>query len=695
MTTQVDKTRPREIKRKLTAILSADVKGYSRLMGEDEEWTLRTLNTYKEVMRSLIQQHRGRVVSTEGDRVLAEFASVVDAVQCSVEIQQVLRAKNAVLPENRRMEFRIGINLGDVIEEGDSIYGDGVNIAARLEGLAEVGGICISGSAYEQIENKLPLRYDYLGEHEVKNIAKPVRVYRARIEPEAVPPKLGEEKKIRPRQWQRATIGLVVAVIVVVAAVVIWKLYTPSTPQPEVISKEKVVVSQPEKVPATAPPSAELKPKEKVTPPPLEKVPKTVTPLPLKEEVASKEKMALPLPDKPSIAVLPFVNMSEDPKQEFLCDGMTEEIITVLSKVPGLFVIARNSTFAYKGKPVKFKQVSEELGVRYVLEGSFQRSGDRVRITAQMIDALTGHHLWAEQYERDLKEIFALQDEITLKILMATQVKLTEGELSLGYGKYYGGEKGLDCYLKIMQGNDLVYRRNIKDNNLARGIAEEALAMCPEVPMGYLLMAYVHSTDYWLGTTSSPRESIEKAIELVQKALALDDTLAEAHGLLGYLYNVKREYDKGIAEGERAVALDPGGANVLGYYALSLNFAGRSEEAILLLQKAIRLNPNPVSSFLIYHMQLGQAFMYTGRYEEAVSAYKKAIERRPKYLWSHLMLAATYSMMGREKEAQAEIAEVLSINPKFSLDFYEKTAILKDRSIVNKIVTALRKAGLK
>ena len=370
-----------KFKRKLTAILSADVKGYSRLMGTDEEATLRTLQEYKEVMASSIQHHRGRIVGTAGDSVLAEFASVVDAVQCAVEIQQVLRAKNALLPEDRRMDFRIGINLGDVIEEGDTIYGDGVNIAARLEGLAEAGGICISESAYQQIENKLPLRYDYLGEHEVKNIAKPVRVYRARIEAEAAPSKLGKEKKPVGKRLSKAALAII-AVVVIAGAVILYQF--------------------------------------------------VLRPSPSKTEVASKEKMAFPLPDVPSIAVLPFVNMSEDPKQEFLCDGMTEAIITALSKVPRLFVIARNSTFTYKGKPVKVKQVSEELGVRYVLEGSVQRSGDRVRITAQLIDALTGNHLWAERYDRDLKDIFALQDEITMKILTATQVKLTTGWTSPG-----------------------------------------------------------------------------------------------------------------------------------------------------------------------------------------------------------------------------------------------------------------------
>jgi adenylate cyclase len=633
-----------EVKRKLAAILSADVKGYSRLMGEDEETTLRTLNAYKEVMGSLIQQHRGRVVGTAGDSVLAEFGSVVDAVQCAVEIQQVLRAKNAVVPENRRMEFRIGINLGDVIEERDTIYGDGVNIAARLESLSEAGGICISGSAFEQIENKLPLRYDYLGEHEVKNIIKPVRVYRARIEPEAVPSKLGEEKKPLQKRLPKEALAII-AVIVIAGLVALYQF--------------------------------------------------VLRPSPSKTEVASKEKMAFPLPDVPSIAVLPFVNMSQDPKQEFLCDGMTEGIIAVLSKVPRLFVVARDSTFTYKGKPVKVKQVSEELGVRYVLEGSFQRSGDRVRITAQLIDALTGNHLWAERYDRDLKDIFALQDEVTLKVLASIRVKLTQGDLSLGYGKYYGGKQGLDCYLKIMEGNNLVSHRNIKDNNLARRIAEEVLAMCPQVPMAYFLMAQVHSLDYWLGSTKSPRESVDKAIELTQKALALDDTFAEAHGFLGFLYTQKREYEKGIAQGERAVALYPGDSTVLYYYAVSLNFAGRSEEAIPLLQKAIRLNPVGSYNNYLSNLNLGNALMFTGRYEEAVSAYKIAIQGMPNFQWPHAMLTATYSLMGREKEARAEAAEVLRINPKFSVDFWAKTALVKEQSVRDKIYNALLKAGLK
>jgi adenylate cyclase len=635
-----DSMTTQEVKRKLTAILSADVKGYSRLMGEDEEWTVRTLSAYREIMRSLIQQHRGRVVDAPGDNVLAEFASVVDAVQCSVEIQQVLRAKNAVLPENRRMEFRIGINLGDVIEEGEQIYGDGVNIAARLEGLADAGGICISESAYQQIENKLPLRYQYLGEHQVKNIARPVRAYRAQIEPERIP-----EKKVKSRQWQMATIGLVVAVIVVAASVAIWKFYIRPT-------------------------------------------------VPL--EVASKEKMAFPLPDAPSIAVLPFVNMSGDPKQEFLSDGITEEIITALSKVPRLFVISRQSTFSYEGKPVKVKQVSEELGVRYVLEGSVQRSADRIRINAQLIDALTGHHLWAERYERDLKDLFVLQDEITIKILTGVRVKLTEGGEILRAEKYaekyYRGKKGLDCYLKIMQAWGYLDRWNIEDTNLARRMVEEAIAMCPENPMGYIALAWVYQRDIALGNTKSPRETVEKGIELAQKALAMDDSISGAHSLLCALYRRTREYDKSIAEGERAVALNPNETRALQNYAVSLSVAGRPEEAIPLFQKAIRLNPFGSSPL---YRDFGDALRHMGRFEEAVSAYKKALQIAPDNIMAHIGLAATYSMMGREKEARAEAAEVLRINPKFSLDNYAKTTPTKDRSRIDNFINALRKAGLK
>ena len=408
--------------------------------------------------------------------------------------------------------------------------------------------------------------------------------------------------------------------------------------------------------------------------------------------VASKDKMAFPLPDVPSIAVMPFANMSEDPKQEFLSDGITDNIITGLSKVPRLFVISRQSTFFYKGKPVKVKQIAEELGVQYVLEGSVQRSADRIRVNAQLIDALTGHHLWAERYERDLKDIFSLQDEITMKILTAIRVKLTEGETSSVQSKYYKGKQGFDCYLKLMEGAKYLNRLNIEDNNVGRRLTEEAISMCPENPVGYAQLSSVYLHDYIFRNTKSPRETLEKGIELAQKALAIDESLPWPHDLLCFLYSHIREYDKAIAEGERAVALDPSGSDAYRGYASALLFAGRSEEAISMFQKAIRLNPNaPAVTFVNF----GYALLNTGRFEEAVSELKKGIQRAPDFNIAHVCLAATYSMMGREKEAHAEAKEVLRINPKFSVDSWAMRTALKDQSEIDKIADALRKAGLK
>jgi adenylate cyclase len=629
-------------KRKLTAILSADVKGYSRLMGENEAETVKTLTAYRKIMGELIQQHRGRVIDSPGDNMLAEFGSVVDAVQCSVAAQNEFKARNAELPENRRMEFRIGVNLGDVIEEEGRIYGDGVNIAARLEALADPGGVCISKTAFDHIESKLPLGYQFLGEQTVKNIAKPVGAYKVLMEPRVLP--VEEKKKAKEVAfWQRKPVLVsAVAVLVLVIGVAVWNFYLRTS----------------------------------------------------KTESASKEKMAFALPEVPSIVVLPFVNMSDDPKQEFLSDGITENIITALSKVPGFFVIARNSAFAYKGKQVKVKQVSEELGVRYVLEGSVQRSTDRIRVTAQLIDALNGLHMWAERYDRNIEDIFALQDEITLKVLTAAQVKLTglgTDQASLAE-KLFKGKQGLDCYLKTLEARAIHDRFTIEASKDVRRLAEEVTSMCPENPAGYYLMAVAHQDDYWFGTSKSPRESLDKAVELMQKALQIDDSSGRLHGFLGQLYTMRREYDKGIEEGERAVALDPGGAPSLYFCALSLNFAGRYEDAITLLQKVIRLDPLGSSH---YYNQLGNAFLFAGRFEEAVPTYKKLIELAPNNIYGHSNLAATYIMLGREEEARAEIAEVRRINPKFSVDFFRKTSALKDRSKIDEIANALSKAGLK
>jgi adenylate cyclase len=679
-----------EVKRKLTAILSADVKGYSRLMGEDEKGTVRTLNAYKEVMAGLIQNYHGRVVDAPGDNVLAEFASVVDAVECTAEIQKELKTRNAELPENRRMEFRIGVNLGDVIEDGEQILGDGVNIAARLESLSEAGGICISGTAFDQVKNKLNLGYKYLGEQTVKNILEPVRVYRVLMEPGAAGKVLGE-KKAKPRQWQMATMGLVIGVIVVVAVIVIWKFYIPSAPQPEITPKEKAVVSQPDKAAATVPPPTEVVPKEKVVPPLPEKVSKpTVPPVP-KVEVASKEKMVFPLPDKPSIAVLPFTNMSGEKKLEYFSDGLAEGIINGLSKSDNIFVIARNSTFTYKGKPVKVKQVAEEMGVRYVIEGSVQQEGNRVRITAQLIDALTGRHLFSEQYNRDLKDILNLQDEITLKVLTAVQVKLTTGEVARVFEK---GTKNLEAYLKVLQAREHKGGTMNKERvERAIQLLEEAIVLDPEYAFAYSMLCTAHFDLVVIGASESPRESLQRAVELGKKAIALDDSNSSVHSSLAFPYMYLREYDKAISEAEKAISLSPNSASA--YFALgtSLFFAGRPQEAVPMLQKSLRLSPIPVHSQVLG--LLAHSYRELGQFEEAVATYKKVLQiYGPDHLMAHLDLAVTYAVMDREKEARAEGAEVLRIDPKFSLERFIK-GLPFDQSRKDRMADALRKAGLK
>jgi adenylate cyclase len=677
-----------EVKRKLTAILSADVKGYSRLMGEDEKGTVRTLNSYKEVMTGLIQHHRGRVVDAPGDNVLAEFASVVDAVECAVEIQKELKTRNAELPENRKMEFRIGVNLGDVIEDGEQILGDGVNIAARLESLSEAGGICISGTAFDQVRNKLELGYDYLGEQSVKNIALPVRVYKVLMEPGAAGKVIGE-KKTEPRQWQMATMGLVIGVIVVVAAVTMWKFYISPTPQPEIASKEKMITPLPEKPLVRTPPSAEVAPKEKVMPPSLEKPSRVATATPPVEK-ADPKKMAFSLPDKPSIAVLPFANMTGDASQEFMVDGLTENLITALARVPQLFVIARNSTFVYKGKGVKVQQVAEELGIQYVLEGSVQRSGDRVRITAQFIDALKGRHLWAAQYDRDMKDLFQLTDEVTRKVLNGVYIKLTgREEVQLRRIK---APKNTEALLKTFEVIAAMRGLNPKDNAQAKRLAEDLTAMDPDWSVGFTLLARAHYMDVVLGVSDSPKESLAKALELAQKSVAMDELNPTNYDTLGYVLSMMGEHERALAEFEKASTLCPSCSDPYMYIGYIQYCMDETDKAIASLQTALRLNPYPPT---YYYLHLGNAYRHVGRYEEAIPAYKKAIQISPNFQMAYVGLVTSYSLLGREEEARSAAQEVLRVNPKFAVEVWAKTMPYRNREKLARFADALRKAGLK
>jgi adenylate cyclase len=392
--------------------------------------------------------------------------------------------------------------------------------------------------------------------------------------------------------------------------------------------------------------------------------------------------MAFPLPDKPSIAVLPFDNLSEDPEQDYFSDGLTEEIISALGSVPRLFVIARNSTFTYKGKPVKVQQVAEELGVRYVLEGSVRKAGDKIRITAQLVDALNGHHLWSKRYERNLEDIFAVQDEITKEIITAMQVKLTEGEQARAAAR---GTDNLEAYLKCLQANEYSSRSNIESNALAKQLAEEAIALDPEYAWAYYRLASSHQEDVWFGTSKSPKQSTAKAKELLQKAIVLDENLAAAHGLLGFIYAVEKQHDKALAQGKKAVALNPNSARAHMYLGKVLIFAGNHKEAIPEYKIAIRLNPITPS---YYMWSLGLSYAATGQYDEGIEWCEKAVHMEPDSLMARIMMTAVYSWSGRDEEARAEAAEVLRINPDFSLEKFAKRA-------KPKLVSALRKAGLK
>ncbi|MBT8350949.1 MAG: tetratricopeptide repeat protein, partial [Deltaproteobacteria bacterium] len=400
---------------------------------------------------------------------------------------------------------------------------------------------------------------------------------------------------------------------------------------------------------------------------------------------ASVDRMAYPLPDKPSIAVLPFVNMSGDPKQEYFSDGITEEIITALSKLDQLFVIARNSTFTYKGKPIKVKQVAEELGVRYVLEGSVRKTEDRVRVTAQLIDAISGHHLWAERYDRDLKDIFALQDEITLKIVTAMQVKLTDGEQARLWSKKIGN---LDLYLKRMEGMAACREGTVESHMREAQIAQEMIDMAPESPVGYASLG--HSYWYLAAVGKSPQENLEKAFKLAQKALSLDESYAAGHAILGSIYLRRREHEKAIAAGERSIELDPNGAFVHVNLGMMLSFAGRPDEAIGHIKKAIRLNPFPEEW---YFRWLARCYVLKGQYEDALSAAKKALHRNPGTFGGHGMLAMIYALLDRQEEAEAAVKKALEIFPSFSVKVFEKILPFKNQADLKLITDAMRKAG--
>ena len=627
-------------KRRLTAILSADVVGYSRLMRGNEEATVRDISAHRILITEIIQQDSGRVIDSPGDNILAEFASVVDAVNGAIKIQEEIKKSNADTPKDRRMEFRIGINLGDVIEEKERIYGDGVNIAARVEGLAAGGGIAISGIVYDSIKDKLSLGYHYLGEQNVKNIPEPVRIYRLLTEPEDVG-KLVGEKKTKARKWLWAATGAIAIILVMFVIFAICNYYFR---------------------------------------PPF--------------EPASVEKMAFPLPEKPSIAVLQFNNLSNDPSQDYVAVGITENIISALSNISDMFVIASDSTLTYKGKLVKIQRVSEELGVRYVLEGSTQKSGNRVRVTAQLIDATTGHYLWSEKYDRNLQDLFALQDEITHKIIVELQVKLTEGEQARVSQK---STTNLEAWSFANRGLAIWMRISKENNAKAMELFKQAVELDPNYVWAWVRLAWTHVMAANPGWSQSPSEHYKMFLEIAKKVLARDESNSDVHALLGLAYLMQRELEKAIAEGEKALILGPTNAQAHVLLAVSMNDVGRFDDAIRLVEKAMRLHPYYPAYYLSW---LGGGYRMTGRYEDALTVYNQLLDRSLKgefpVVDAHLYLVDLYAVIGKEDEARAHAAEIFKIEPGFSLKRIRSVNSFdyQDPALLERRLKVLRKAGI-
>jgi adenylate cyclase len=577
------------IERKLAAIFAADIAGYSRLMARDEVGTLTRLKACRVIIDRLIASHRGRIFNTGGDSVVADFASAVDAVQCAVAVQAAIT--NAGSADDEPMQFRIGVHAGDVMVDGDNLLGDGVNIAARLEALAEPGAICVSAAARDHIGNKLPMNFDDLGDQQLKNIARPIRVYRV---------------------------------------------------QTEALTARSAVVVVP----------------------------------------------VLTLPDKPSVAVLPFANLSNDPDQEFFADGIAEDVMTALTRYPWVFVIARNSTFTYKGRAVDVKQVGRELGVRYVLEGSLRKSGNRIRVTAQLIEGETGNHLWAERYDRDLADIFAVQDEITEAVTIAIAPTIARAEQQRAMRKH---PDSLDAWTAYQRGVRHMSYFTAADNALAKQFFQRTIDFDSHFSGGFggLSWALFEGTIFF---NSGRDDALKSAEQLAQRAVALDGADAEAHSFLGWTLEMRGDHEGALAEAERAVALGPNLAIAHGIRSAALLFSGRPREGLIAAHQSLRLDPHdPCLPVRLLHISVGHYFCC--EYEEAVEAARRAIRSFPDFPSPYSWLAASLGQLGRIEEAKEALARAIAAVPG-PFDTYVRNRREGMRSEdYDDMVDGLRKAG--
>ncbi len=616
------------VRQRLAAILAADVAGYSRLMGDDERATIDAINRCRAIFREHIEANGGRVVDMAGDSVLAIFDTAIGAFTTAMVSQEQLTDLNTKYAEDRRMLWRIGVNLGDIHEQDDgTVYGDGVNVAARLEALAEPGGACVSGKVRDELRGKIDRSFADLGEHEVKNIAEPVRAYRVLAEGERVPIASG------PRRRRLILAGAAVVVLALIVAF-LW------------------------------PADHHESPVEVVTAAPHDPTPA--------------------LPSGPSIAVLPFTNMSEDPDQEYFSDGISEDLITELSRFEGLLVVARNSTFRFKGQAVDITEVAAALGVRYVLEGSVRRTGDRVRVTAQLIDSETGGHLWAERYDRQMTDIFAVQDDVTGQIIAALKSELGNAIPSRANRPLTSSQEAYDLYLRGRANHN---RRTRETNALAQDLFEQAVGLDATFAAAYAALSHAQVLAWIYGWAEGPA-ALENAEEAARRAVTIDPSLPQGHAQLGWVLTFRGRLDEGIAAARHATALDTNYATGYTYLSVFLSLSGEGAEALAAGNVAVRLDP------FAFNAQLGRglAQLILRDYEKAAANFQTSLEINPDFGAGHQYLAAAYGLLGREEEARAEAAEALSISPDFAdvilgLPF-------RNRADLMMIVDGLRKAGL-
>jgi TolB-like protein/class 3 adenylate cyclase len=620
------------IQRKLRVILSADVQEYSRLMGDDEEYTVDTITAYRETISRLITKHHGKVVDAPGDNLLAIFDSSLNALHAAIDIQRALASKNKHLPENRRMNFRIGINMGDILHKDDRIYGDGVNLAARIENLADPGGICISRGVYEQVDGKLGVDFTDLGRHSVKNIKKPVTIYKVLIGSDGDDARVSKNRKA-PIQLRVA--GIIIAMTLLIGGGGIWYRQHQSRLQP-----------------------------------------------------ASIDSMAYPLPDKPSITVLPFENYSDDATLDFFASGITEDLTASLSKSPDLFVISIMSAAAYKGKPIDVKQVAEEQGVRYVLDGSIQKANDKLRITIQLIDAINGRHLWAERFDRIAADIFDLQDEIIKHVIVELHVELTQGASARVASR---GTDNLDAWLLKIEAQGEFNKFTKAGMLRARELYEAAREADPDWARILAGLAAVDWYEAKQGWSSSKQASIESGIELARRAIEMDPDEPQGYQTLGNLYALTGQGERAIELRRKAAELAPNDLVAVAGLATRLKDFGREQEAVKWFEQAMRLSPK--HPWWVPHAY-GVTLHLVGRKTEAVQSLQKAIALNPEHVLPRAFLAAVFADLGRIDDARAAANEVVRLDPKFSVNRLMRSHTFNDPERDAKFKHLMKGAGL-